>query len=780
MPKFFSHKHEKTPSCIVVRQVMDGESLLEVRCEGCSGKGSLASGECRSSLIGALNGCMGFDRVRLKNISETEAQPPAVALIRDMTSLSLRARGLSQSFSRVDRKCTGCLKKAIVMEDRLVRGVATDLEAVASSMRSVEGAVLGERSRGKECINCIISLDRWARSFVGEFFKVCQTTSRALPGNRDPALYRKRVRSSKKGGGKVGDWIVDLDCLESWLSDSSNKPLDAVFSRQVRRRPGFSDTWIIPTVPLGARKVATRNINGCGVTLYQLPDRAEDLYQIDPPEYRMDPGDMKMAERARRDMMETMPDEGDLANAERVRSFVENRTRSLCESHGMDQERADFISSALARHTAGMGVMEYLMADVDVQDVFVDAPADTNRLYVNLSGDAGDGLNQVCLTNLVLGAREMDCLLSRIKQRSGRSLTEARPVLESDMPELNARVTAVGSPLSPGGSSLTLRRHSNEPWTLPRLVDLGSLSPEAAGLLSFLIDGRSTILVAGPRGAGKSSLLGALMLELPTSHRIITIEDTLELPVEKMRSSGYKVQPLQVRSSTGQTGEMGSEDALRVALRMGESALVLGEVRGREARTLYEAMRTGSAGSTVMGTIHGDSARGVYDRVVHDLNIPPASFRATDVVVLAGTVQPGGSRTLRRRLVEIAELDKSMSQEGSFDTMMSYSHGEDTQKESPGAFRRSPLLGRIASSWGWSLATARNDIVCRGRVRSRMVQISRHRGRKDLLGVGWVARSNNIYRSLLDGERSDPRGPDHGRVFREWDRAFCREVSFDA
>ena len=128
-----------------------------------------------------------------------------------------------------------------------------------------------------------------------------------------------------------------------------------------------------------------------------------------------------------------------------------------------------------------------------------------------------------------------------------------------------------------------------------------------AGLLSFLIDGRSTMLICGARGAGKSSLLSAMMFEFPLSQRILTIEDTLELPARQMQALGYKVQSLFVETRLDQSNEEVADQALRVSLRLGESAIVLGEVRGKEAQTLYQSMRTGTG--RLLG--HGDHPRGV-------------------------------------------------------------------------------------------------------------------------------------------------------------------------
>lgn len=141
--------------------------------------------------------------------------------------------------------------------------------------------------------------------------------------------------------------------------------------------------------------------------------------------------------------------------------------------------------------------------------------------------------------------------------------------------------------------------------------------------MNLIISHGRTFLTVGPRGSGKTSLLGSLILEILQRYRIITIEDTQELPVEDYKKLGYDILPLKVRSALADSGmEMPFDKGLRTSLRLGDSALVVGEVRSVEAKVLYEAMRVGAMSNVVAGTIHADSPYGVYDRVVNDLGVP--------------------------------------------------------------------------------------------------------------------------------------------------------------
>ncbi|MDR9381989.1 MAG: ATPase, T2SS/T4P/T4SS family, partial [Natronomonas sp.] len=152
------------------------------------------------------------------------------------------------------------------------------------------------------------------------------------------------------------------------------------------------------------------------------------------------------------------------------------------------------------------------------------------------------------------------------------------------------------------------------------------------------------------RGAGKTTLLSALLWEIPSNVRTVAIEDTPELPVSELQGDDRDVQPLRVTEGDGMS--ITATDALRTALRLGDGALVVGEVRGEEAQVLYEAMRVGAADGTVLGTIHGGGGESVRERVVTDLGVAESAFADTDLVVTLEAYEEAGSRQRRVRSVE--------------------------------------------------------------------------------------------------------------------------------
>lgn len=535
------------------------------------------------------------------------------------------------------------------------------------------------------------------------------------------------------------------------------------------RRPRFSGYWT-SAAPSRAEEMESYQVGGAKVRLFSLEGGQRHLYHISPWEHGL-PDEWVRAVDGVISQVTDLPPPDLSVGYDELRAYVirtaarllRKRTEGL-EMGGSIEERERTIvrlSEIVARHTVGLGLFEVLLADDRVEDIYVDAPSWENPVHITIGGVAG--FNSVCRcgTNITVSGDEMDGLVSKFRQYTMRPFSEAFPALETDLPGYDTRATVIGPPLSPSGPALALRRHSRRPWTLLRLVASGAFDTYTAALLSFLIDGRSTALICGARGAGKSSLLSAIMFEFPLEQRILAIEDTLELPIKQMQVLGYRVQSLFVDRGMERSAEDGADDALRVSLRLGESAIVMGEVRGKEAQTLYQSMRTGRAGSSVLGTIHGESARSVYDRVVHDMGISKEAFMATDIVVTMGLSRPGGSSRPVRRLVELAEVSRERGP-GEFNLLM----GESSR----GLECASETIARIADSWGMSYSDAMENIRARAEMRNVLIDAAA-RGHNECLEPEWTCRCNEfLWQRMDDGlvnvddTVNDFRSFVHGRV----------------
>ncbi len=536
------------------------------------------------------------------------------------------------------------------------------------------------------------------------------------------------------------------------------RALNKLFRERAVRRPGFSGCWAGTTLPGGHKVVESYSVAGAKITIASTADGGGMLYHAMPWEYGL-PDSWISALSKVIQRISFLPPPSLSISMDELRSHVTSSSarlfRNLCSGGGLDlgsgiEERESTIkklSEVVARYTVGLGLFEVLLADDRIEDVYVDAPSEENPVHVTVNGISGTNALCRCLTNITVSEDEVAKLASRLRQSSGRPFSEAFPVMETDIEGQESRATIIGPPLSPGGTAVALRRHSRTPWTLLKLASNGSMDARTAGLLSFLMDGRSTMLICGARGAGKSSLLSAMMFEFPLSQRILAIEDTLELPTRRMQSLGYKVQSLFVETRMDQSNEEAADQALRVSLRLGESAIVLGEVRGKEAQTLYQSMRAGRAGSSVLGTIHGDSAASVYERVVHDMGIPKEAFLATDLVLTMGLSRPGGGSRPVRRLIEVAECREENGRV-LFHQLMS--PGTGTLDDGIGSSR---IVSRIASSWNLTVREAMANIQARADMRQVLLDAAASRG-PQYLEPEWVYRCNEYLWNRLDaGDR---------------------------
>ena len=386
------------------------------------------------------------------------------------------------------------------------------------------------------------------------------------------------------------------------------------------------------------------------------------------------------------------------------RDIIDDAISGGCSFEYAIRELCDVV----VRYTIGLGIFELLLEDPRLEDIYVDAPCDKNRIYVTLDNVSGYNTHMRCRTNLIASEREIRNLINTLMRDSGLPYCESSPVMETNMCNNQARATIVGYPMSPNGDSVAIRKHSTTPWTLTKLIGNGTIDEHDAGLISFLVDNRCTFLVCGARGAGKSSLLSAMLFEMPIEQRILTIEDTLELPGDVMRSMGYKVQSMLIDERMNSDVSKRADEALRVSLRLGESAIILGEVRGDEARTLYQSMRAGRAGSSIMGTIHGDSAKGVYERVVHDIGIPAESFMATDFLIVMGTRRERGTNRQTRKIVEFVSTSDTIGEFISVDKGM----------------YRSPAMRRIMESTSMAKGDVEQEIKSRAKMRGLLSKLA--------------------------------------------------------
>jgi len=425
--------------------------------------------------------------------------------------------------------------------------------------------------------------------------------------------------------------VADVGVESGLLDAAAAIPDYAALAPDVGLR--IADYYVDQAVTEDARLEGVTSLStGSEARIYRRDDSVP-LYALDPVDLTLSPAEREIL----LDAYEAIAN--GLVDGERAAS------RAI--EHVTDDAVDPLLTAILAKHTSGYGVLEDLFADDRVTDVYVTSPVSANPVRVVVDG-------QSMTTNVHMTESGAEALASRIRRTSGRAFSRASPTVDATAGldnGIDLRIAGITDPVAEG-VAFAFREQADDQFTLPSLVANDTMSPEVAAFLSVAIERNAAALIAGTRGAGKTTLLGTLLYELTPDTRTVVIEDTPELPVKPLQSVDRDVQAL--RTGTGEGPEITATDALRTALRLGDGALVVGEIRGEEAQVLYEAMRVGANANAVLGTIHGDGAEEVYERVVSDLGVPPSSFGATDLVVTVQAYRTAQGR--KRRLARIEEV----------------------------------------------------------------------------------------------------------------------------
>ncbi|MCL7414985.1 MAG: type II/IV secretion system ATPase subunit [ANME-2 cluster archaeon] len=731
--RFFSKKKIDDGLCTYKIRLADSQKSLIIDCRGCSaGNSGLDDAVCRKNIFQIMIKEPMVDRLVLSHLYERDYEGENLRLLYLLAGFIDNLRMFEDT--EVPAVCGNChLERQEFISNIMEMGLQDPVKAYTILIAQVDSGIVchnNETGQGSACTNEYIHM-----------------------------LARMTHCTEGMGNG--------LD-----VSVSSSQYYTRVIMPYTR--PGFSTSRIYTEPPDNAVFLEGYDVQRSGgrameVSIYSLSDRPESLYFLIPPEYNLRPKELGLLESVRSRLIRHRPNDLNFADPVNSREYFRRRSQQiLAEEAGLKDiklkpDQISVFSDILAKYTTGLGILEDVLSDSRVTDIYVNAPVDTNPVHVVIEGEE-------CSSNIYLSQDDVDTMISRFRALSGRPFGEANPILDMDLAEYKTRVSCIGNPLSAGGLAYAFRKHAQTPWTLPKLINEGSMTPLAAGLLSFLVDGHSSILIAGGVGAGKTSLLSALLLEVPQKYRILTIEDTPELPLRDLQRLGWKVQGMNTRSAiAGSDSEIAPDTALRAALRLGNSTLAIGEVRGPETRMLYEAMQVGTAGNSVLGTIHGASTQTVYERIVGALGVPEQSFRATDAVVVCSNIRISGSMRKKKRLVQVSEVT-SGNWDGTstfFNDLMMFDASNDRIEPTDLLdMGQSELIGRIASRWGVSIDEVLLNIRMRAQIKGVIAEAGRTR--PELVEAGRVGQANNMFWLLMNELQDGDGGVDMVEVYGRW------------
>jgi flagellar protein FlaI len=329
--------------------------------------------------------------------------------------------------------------------------------------------------------------------------------------------------------------------------------------------------------------------------------------------------------------------------SKKIQSEFTEKCLTLLDSMSFVENKKIF-SQALLHLTIGLGAIWFFAVDDALEEIMINSQTSTFVFHKK------HGMCKVAIEFDEYFAAE---LAKKIASTIDRQFDHDTPLLDARLPD-GSRVNATFSGISPNGTTLTIRKFSIKPISIINIIEDGTISSEAAAFLWLLTEGfgasPKNILIAGGTASGKTTMLNILAGFIKLSDRIITIEDTVEIFLP-MRDNWV---PMESRTSTGK--EIGIDALLKNAMRMRPDRIIVGEVRGAEALTFFNAMDTGHQGC--LGNIHANNGREVISKLQEKpMDVPQSLISLLDVIVIMQkrfTKEHG----IQRKIVQIVEVTR--------------------------------------------------------------------------------------------------------------------------
>jgi flagellar protein FlaI len=379
----------------------------------------------------------------------------------------------------------------------------------------------------------------------------------------------------------------------------------------------------------------------------------EYIYEAIEPE--LTPDEVSTLEFLKAALIKTMEYHFDIVRSKKKdkEAYIRSAATSILSSINLrlDESVRERLMYYLIRDFVGYGIIEILMTDEMIEDISCDGPKIPLFVYHKKY--------ESMRTNIQFDDdRQLDSFVIALAQKCGKHISVADPMLDATIPDGSRLQCTLAREITTRGSSFTIRRFRENPFTPPDLLRLKTLSAEMIAFLWLAVEHGESMLLCGGTACGKTSTLNAILLFIPSNMKIITIEDTREinLPHENWIAG-------LVRAGFGQKdehgkvlGEVDMFELLRAALRQRPQYMVVGEVRGTEIYTMFQAMATGH---TVYSTMHADSVKSMVYRLENPpVNLPRILLSALKIVVLQSQVKIGKGTARRvRAIVEIVGIE---------------------------------------------------------------------------------------------------------------------------
>jgi len=372
----------------------------------------------------------------------------------------------------------------------------------------------------------------------------------------------------------------------------------------------------------------------------------ERLYEVIEPE--LSEGEKMLLNELKDFLVESIDVElGELKKGE-AKEFLLKKMEEMIKRYGIKvpEDSRRKVEYYIIRDFLGFGKIDPIMRDIYIEDISCDGSQIPifvyHRKYESLK------------TNVLFESdEELDYFVIRLAQIAGKHISISNPLVDATLPDGSRIQLSFGREVTTRGSTFTIRKFRREPITPPELIDLGTFSTEMMVYFWLSVEAGRNIMFAGGTASGKTTSLNAVALFIRPEMKIVSIEDTREI---NLPHPNWIPSVTRETFIEGATGEIDMYDLLRAALRQRPEYIILGEVRGKEAYVLFQAMATGHS---TFSTIHGDSIESVVHRLENPpINIPRIMIQHLDIVSVQAQMRENDKRVRRCKTIsEIVGLD---------------------------------------------------------------------------------------------------------------------------
>ena len=342
-------------------------------------------------------------------------------------------------------------------------------------------------------------------------------------------------------------------------------------------------------------------------------------------------------------------------NPDRVSSIPKDRVRAeigRVVERLLDEERVPMTTAEQTKiveevldEVLGLGPLETLLKEPSISDILVNR---YNKVFIERNGKLSE------TTVRFKDDAHLLHIIEKIVSQVGRRIDEAQPIVDARLQD-GSRVNAIIPPLALDGPCLSIRRFGRHVITQEEMLQYKTITPGMLRFLAACVQSKTTILISGGTGSGKTTMLNALSRFIPEEERIITIEDTAELQLQQRHVVKFETRP----PNLNKEGGINQRQLLRTALRMRPDRIIVGECRGAEALDMLQAMNTGVEGS--MSTVHANTPRDAFSRLetmvmMADLEIPTRVILQQLTSAIKMVVQVSRLQDGTRKIVSISEV----------------------------------------------------------------------------------------------------------------------------